>query len=53
MKRGEEMVPFLAHVRRCDVCRRWTRDPCAIGRRLFDEGAYTLARRIDPKRAKA
>jgi hypothetical protein len=49
------MLPFLAHTRRCAVCRRFPREPCALGRKLFDQGAERLTEMIeyDPKRAKA
>lgn len=53
MKRGQELSPFIVHTRSCAVCRAFPRDPCTEGKRLFNEGAYTLARRIDPRRAKA
>jgi hypothetical protein len=49
------MVPFLDHVEKCHVCRRYPRDPCAVGRKLFEEGAQRLTdfMEFDPKRAKA
>lgn len=49
------MVPFLDHVERCAVCRAQPRNPCSMGRKLFDQGAKRLTEFIgfDPKRAKA
>jgi len=34
------LIPFLLHLQRCTVCRRWTKTPCAIGYELFQRGAY-------------
>ena len=49
------MLPFLDHARRCAACRRYPRDPCSLGRKLFDQGAERLTSFLeyDPKRAKA
>jgi len=53
VKRGDELGPFLAHARRCAVCRAFPRMPCVDGVGLLNKGANALARRIDPRRAKA
>jgi hypothetical protein len=47
------MLPFLEHLRRCEVCRAMPRVPCEIGYDLFSRGAERLVRLIDPKRARA
>ena len=49
------MLPFLEHVERCLACRRYPRDPCSVGRNLFEQGAERLTQffEYDPKRAKA
>jgi hypothetical protein len=49
------MLPFLDHVEKCTVCRRYPRDPCSVGRRLFEQGSKRLTEMFeyDPKRAKA
>jgi hypothetical protein len=47
------MTPFLEHAEKCAVCRRFPRNPCAIGYQLFNDGAKRLMRKYDPRRAKA
>jgi hypothetical protein len=46
------MIPFQLHVRRCEVCRRWSRVPCARGYELFERAAVLLTWAA-PIRAKA
>lgn len=49
------MLPYLAHARACSLCRKYPRDPCAVGRKLFEQGAERLTEMFDfdPKRARA
>lgn len=47
------MVPFLDHVEKCRQCREYPRHLCSEGYELFQRGAETLTRKLDPKRAKA
>lgn len=47
------MLPFLEHVEKCAVCRKFPRAPCAIGYDLFQRGAERITRLYDPRRAKA
>lgn len=45
-------MPFLIHVRKCDVCRA-ARLQCPIGRELLEQCARELSRKVDSKRGKA
>lgn len=49
------MVPFLAHVDECRICRADRQNPCRAGAELLKDGAQRLTARLvhDPKRAKA
>lgn len=42
------MWSFLVHCRLCPVCRRFPRDPCAHGLKLFELGAAQLIKRFEP-----
>lgn len=46
-------MAFQLHLLGCAVCSTMPRVPCVEGWRLLNDHAWILARRYDPKRAKA